>query len=61
MLTEAGEVRIYVILSFFVQVFAFGLNEDGQCANGITGIQWRPEKITGIALLNAQVVIRRRC
>ncbi|EYC18818.1 hypothetical protein Y032_0026g1384 [Ancylostoma ceylanicum] len=34
-LTEKGEV------------FAFGLNEDGQCANGKFGIQWKPTKILG--------------
>ncbi|WKY04105.1 hypothetical protein Q1695_005236 [Nippostrongylus brasiliensis] len=36
-LTERGEV------------FAFGLNEDGQCANQSYGIQWRPTKILGDA------------
>ncbi|KAK6053628.1 hypothetical protein COOONC_08868, partial [Cooperia oncophora] len=37
-LTESGEV------------FAFGLNEDGQCANHSSGIQWKPTKILGIHL-----------
>ncbi|CAJ0601253.1 unnamed protein product [Cylicocyclus nassatus] len=36
-LTEKGEV------------FAFGLNEDGQCANGEYGIQWKPCKVLGDA------------
>ncbi|VDK52072.1 unnamed protein product, partial [Cylicostephanus goldi] len=36
-LTEKGEI------------FAFGLNEDGQCANGEYGIQWKPCKILGDA------------
>ncbi|KAK5978625.1 Williams-Beuren syndrome chromosomal region 16 protein [Trichostrongylus colubriformis] len=36
-LTESGEV------------FAFGLNEDGQCANNCYGIQSRPTKILGDA------------
>ncbi|KAL6740431.1 hypothetical protein Aduo_013785 [Ancylostoma duodenale] len=36
-LTEKGEV------------FAFGLNEDGQCANGKFGIQWKPSRILGDA------------
>ncbi|KJH44904.1 hydrolase, NUDIX family [Dictyocaulus viviparus] len=30
-------------------VFAFGLNEDGQCANGSYDIQWKPSKIMGDA------------
>lgn len=36
-LTELGEL------------FAFGLNEDGQCSNGSYGIQWRPSKVLGDA------------
>ncbi|CAB3408341.1 unnamed protein product [Caenorhabditis bovis] len=31
------------------EVFAFGLNEDGQCANEEYGIQWKPSKIKGDA------------
>ncbi|KAE9417526.1 hypothetical protein Angca_006692, partial [Angiostrongylus cantonensis] len=37
------------------EVFSFGLNEDGQCANGSYDIQWRPAKITGDAA-NEKVV-----
>ncbi|VDO68994.1 unnamed protein product [Haemonchus placei] len=31
------------------EVFAFGLNEDGQCANHSYGVQWKPTKILGDA------------
>ncbi|CAI4226678.1 unnamed protein product [Auanema sp. JU1783] len=31
------------------EVFAFGLNEDGQCSNGSYGIQFHPSLITGDA------------
>ncbi|ETN78513.1 hypothetical protein NECAME_10332 [Necator americanus] len=37
------------VLSRNGEVFSFGLNEDGQCANGEYGIQWKPSKILGDA------------
>ncbi|GMT29370.1 hypothetical protein PFISCL1PPCAC_20667, partial [Pristionchus fissidentatus] len=51
--SSSRPVRVHAALdtSFILtedgKIFAFGLNEDGQCANGEQGIQTEPKEITG--------------
>ncbi|CAD6190918.1 unnamed protein product [Caenorhabditis auriculariae] len=48
---SAGSVHCSLDTSFVLtkagEIFAFGLNEDGQCGNGKYGIQWQPRKVLG--------------